>query len=273
MTSTEQSHFLIFTGKVSDDYNEQNLIALLSSLNLNENLIEKVLIRGEVIHENLSSTKALKLWEQFNNQGVYCKVVKVKPITKKDESTPEQINNSEEIEDSPQSNETLWDEATAQHKTLDLPSLPKLPDFTLLYKKVKGLSTLAKSLIALALTASSVSAYIYSLPEKKPRIVHECNINGRGDVQCFFTNHGTAVGGICVDIFLQRYGSYSGIVYKDGDKVRGSSQVCSGIVQLQDVREMTKPVTFRGQVPYKFCESDDGASWTDVCLYETSVVN
>jgi hypothetical protein len=126
----------------------------------------------------------------------------------------------------------------------------------------------------------------------EPKVVAECgSVNGLGDISCEFRNVGSAEGGTCVTVSLipnlpiEYFRHESAWIVKDevgGKKYATAiSDVCSGLVRPQDIRQINKKITFAGLVgqstlrPFELCkvkkfsvsQSDYSYidSWSEAC--------
>lgn len=99
----------------------------------------------------------------------------------------------------------------------------------------------------------------------KPDIKHDCNLDGRGELTCHFSNKGNAKGSVCV--VTELYFSQRPTLAFEAD-----AELCSGLVESNDVRETRKLVSFGGKRPVEVCQSPAGLSWTETCSFRVGTV-
>jgi len=134
-------------------------------------------------------------------------------------------------------------------------------------------------LIPLTIILNSCDSLIGS-----PDIKSDCTTNGFGLVSCSFMNEGTAKGSICVKPYLSRVSYYESKDYDNSwikaTEIETASEICSGLVEPQDVVERQKSMTFvgsdlytlSGTSPSDFCSLDRTyGGWSDGCVFGTRV--
>lgn len=140
----------------------------------------------------------------------------------------------------------------------------------------------------------------------KAEITSSCTLNGGGDVQCTFKNIGKAKGGTCeymalvpkegadasyfllaedtriIEALKQLKNALSTKSFKVEDqlpsevlrfldtknKMYGDGEICSGIIDVGDIRQVTAFIQFHNRPPTKICANDTGG-WTNGCGFIT----
>ena len=117
-----------------------------------------------------------------------------------------------------------------------------------------------------------------------PDIKSDCTTNGYGLVSCSFMNEGTAKGSVCVKPYLSRISYYENKDYEyswiTAAELETSGEICSGLVEPQDVVERQKSMAFvgsdlyslSGTSPSDFCSlRRDYGGWSDGCVFGTRI--
>ena len=105
----------------------------------------------------------------------------------------------------------------------------------------------------------------------KADINGECTITGNGNASCTFQNLGSAKGSICYTLSLERNEDQdwydkgklypAGMYGTIGDKVISSSQICSGIVEPDDIVEREKFTSFTGLTMASLTKNHSPSDW------------
>ena len=112
-------------------------------------------------------------------------------------------------------------------------------------------------------------------------IQDDCTVNGYGRASCTFINKGTSTGSACIKLCLIRNSLVPNSDFDsrwiDSREVESAGEMCSGLVEPQDVVERTKTLTFVGEGAYtssgvspsEFCKISYQSSWDGGCSFGT----
>lgn len=141
----------------------------------------------------------------------------------------------------------------------------------------------------------------------KAKITSSCSLSGGGDAKCTFKNSGKVKGSACEYISLIRKAGVNIPMFKhlgdqdikdarqkavnatkkeglvntenelpyaitlaisNEDRIFSDGEVCSGIIEAGDIRQVTPTLSFLGMRPSQLCENAVGG-WTDGCDFTT----